>query len=239
MVIGFSNGVFNKIQKSSLERLSEKYFNIFKKWNAIEINCVSEVVIDNLFEIKKEDYEKFAFLSFHMPAIKDNEEFLRVMDKIKKLAGIFNIKNILFHADQIEDWYAFNDYKELPISVENMESFNSPGEKDFGKTVDDIESIIKRTGLNLTLDLNHCFTNDKTMKLAEDFQIMFEDKIVEYHISGFKKDFLHYPLFKTKQNIIINSLKFEDVPIIIESEFEKIGEETEEFDYISSHLKFF
>jgi hypothetical protein len=75
------------------------------------------------------------------------------------------------------------------------------------------------------------------MKLAFDFQEKFKERIVEYHIAGNGEEFLHYPLFKTKQDEIITSLQYPNIPIIIESTFDKIGEQEEELEYIKRKIK--
>ncbi len=115
----------------------------------------------------------------------------------------------------------------LPISIENMDR-----NKEFGKNIEDIKSIIERYNFNLTVDLQHFFTNDPSMESAINFQKIYKKNIVVYHLSGYDKKFLHYPLFKTGQNEIIKSVMHKEIPIIIESTFDKLGEETKELNHI-------
>jgi len=100
----------------------------------------------------------------------------------------------------------------------------------------DIQSILDKYNFGLTLDLQHCFVNDPTMKLAQDLQMKFHGRIVEYHISGFEEKAPHYPLYETRQDIIIESLIYKTIPIIIESVFDICGDEQDELRYIQKRL---
>jgi hypothetical protein len=75
------------------------------------------------------------------------------------------------------------------------------------------------------------------MQTAMEFQGLYKDRIVEYHISGHDEEKLHWPLFKTKQDIIIRSLLYPEIPIIIESEFENYDEAGKELNYIKSRME--
>ncbi len=89
----------------------------------------------------------------------------------------------------------------------------------------------------MTLDLQHCFTNDPSGKLARDFQEICKDRIVEYHISGYAQPYLHHPLYQTQQEDIIDSLQYPHIPIIIESTMDNVNELEQEIDYIINHIK--
>lgn len=236
MIIGFSNGNFYRIYFNSNERFSNEYINHYKSRglaNAIELDCSNETMIDYLLDINDFDLSYFTFISLHAPdlAYTDDENSNRVLSKLELLAKKYKINNFVFHTDTIFDWNVLNNYKNIPISIENMDNH-----KKFGRTIDDVKSILDKYDFKLTLDLQHCFVNDKSMKLALDFQEKFKDKIIEYHISGFDDELIHYPLFKTKQNEIIDSLKYKNMPIIIESTFDKIGEQEMELEYIKKRL---
>ena len=86
------------------------------------------------------------------------------------------------------------------------------------------------------LDLQHCFVNDPSMQLAKDLHKAFGDRLVQYHISGYHPEYLHYPLYKTQQDIIIASMERKDLPIIVESTFEAKEELSKELPYIQVHL---
>ena len=238
MIIGFSNGDFYRLFQNELERFSKKYINLYKAnnlANAIELNCLNEGYIDYIILSNNLDLSYFKYISLHAPNLlyQKNDVSNRILSKLVEVYKKYSIKNIVIHVDMVKDWDIFSNYSMLPISIENMDD-----RKDFGKSIADIKSILEKYNFNLTLDLQHCFVNDSTMKLAFEFQKLFNKRIVEYHISGFEKDLSHYPLFKSSQDEIIYSLQFKNLPIIIESTFDKIGEHKKELLYIKQKLNF-
>jgi hypothetical protein len=74
------------------------------------------------------------------------------------------------------------------------------------------------------------------MQLAKDLHNEFGDRLVQYHISGYHPKYLHYPLFKTHQDKIIAAVERWDLPIIVESTFDKPGELEKEIAYIKSFI---
>lgn len=235
MTIGFSNGNFYKLFSDPYERFSNEYLDRYMSGgaNAIEVHCLDEKMVDYILDVKDLDLSDFSHVSFHAPALayKDDEGSNRFLYKLELLTAKYNLKNIVFHPDTVLDWSVFIKHKKLPISIENMD-----GHKNFGKTVDDISSILDKYDFRLTLDLQHCFMNDNSMQSAADFQEKFKNRISEYHISGLNINEPHYPLFKTKQNTIIDALKYSELPIIIESTFEHFGDQEKEIGYIKNHL---
>ncbi len=194
---------------------------------------MNEEYIDHLLLADNIDLSYFKYISLHAPDYQYEKNSIsnRILSKLVKVHKKHNLQNIVFHVDKVKDWDVFLDYKMLPISIENMDD-----NKEFGRSIDDIRSILEKYDFNLTLDLQHCFVNDRAMKLAIEFQELYKARIVEYHISGHGEGFLHYPLFKTLQNEIIYSIKLKNVPIIIESTFDKIGEQEKELEYIKQLL---
>ena len=190
-------------------------------------------MIDYLIDATEFDLSYFTFISLHTPdlAYADDENSNRILSKLELLTRKYKIDNIIFHTDRVLNWNVLSNYKKIPISIENMDDH-----REFGKTINDVKSILDKYGFKLTLDLQHSFVNDNSMKLALDFQEKFKDKIVEYHVSGFDDEFLHYPLFKTNQNEIIDSLKYKNIPIIIESTFDQIGDQEKELEYIKNRM---
>jgi hypothetical protein len=85
------------------------------------------------------------------------------------------------------------------------------------------------------IDINHCYTNDKTLKLLLNFYKNFKDRICEIHISGFIK--LHEPLYITKQVKFLKSFpEIKNFPIIIESNCADKQEAAKELKYIKKLL---
>ena len=234
MHIGFGNGVFFRMQSTSNDRYSKECINLFKipGVNAIELHCVNEETVEYLVS-NDIDLSHFSFVSLHAPNLAyDNDSISnKVLTNLELLHKKYRINNFIFHSDKIRNWEIISKYENLPVSIENMDDCKS-----FGRTVEEIESIMSKYNFNLTLDLQHCFVNDRSLKLALDFQNKYKDRIVEYHISGYDETHLHYPLFKTRQDSIIHSLKYRNVPIIIESAFDAFDEYTEELKYIANGI---
>lgn len=221
------------------EKFSNEYINHYKSKglvSAIELDCSDETTMNDLLDMTDFDLSSFSFVSLHTPdlAYADDKKSNIFLSKLELLVKKYKINNFVLHPDMVVDWTVFNKHKDIPVSIENMDNH-----KKFGRTIDDIKSILDKYDFGLTLDLQHCFVNDKSMQLALDFQKEFEDKIVEYHISGFDDKLLHCPLFKTKQDEIIHSLKYKNTPIIIESVesvYDKIEDQERELEYIKSRI---
>lgn len=232
MLIGFSDGVFHKLFNDDKDRYSKKFLDLYF-FNSLEIHCVNEGNID--FIINKLDsshYSKFEYLSLHsINFSKDDIKNINLLKKIRQITLKFKIKNIVIHPDNINNWKIFNLFSDLPLSIENMDS-----DKNVFKSVEDFKNIIKETNLNITLDLNHIYTIDKSMKLADSFHKKFKNRITQYHISAYSKNQKHDSLFIKKQLSIIKALKFKEIPIIIESSLEDIFLLKKEYDYILKNL---
>lgn len=202
--------------------------------NAVELHCRSEKAIDYLLESSQIDVSQFVFCSLHAPAsfpFSQDEPSRKMLSKLQFLTEKYGLKNIVVHSDTVLDWKIFSSFPDLPLSIENSDE-----RKQFGKSVSDIASVLHAFDLKLTLDLQHCFVNDRSMALALDFRREFADRIVEYHISGYDSRYLHYPLFRTRQDIIIESLSVATIPIIIESGFDEFGEHVAELAYIRERI---
>lgn len=236
MIIGFANGDFHSLFHDPMDRFVNAYINYSKAGgaNAIELHCGNEQMVDYLLDQNEMDISCFPYVSLHAPvfAYTNNEQSHRMLSKLDSVTKKYNIKNVVFHTDRVEDWNVFTPYKQIPISIENMDDH-----KQFGNTIDDVKSILDYHPFHLTLDLQHCFVNDPSMKWAHDFQEIFQDRIVEYHISGSSEEPWHYPLYKTHQDNIIHALRFTALPIIIESSFSEIGDQEKELKYITKELR--
>ena len=232
--IGFCHGATHRL----LEPYSERNINLFKncKCNAIEISCHSVDEVEKLNSLLPL-IESFSYRSIHMPCdlkYKDDEITNNVLKKIEDFYNEIGASLAVVHPDLVEDWDVFNKYSSINWAVENMDD-----RKTSHKSVQDMKKLFnEHKNWNFVLDVGHCNANDKTMKLAEDFIAELRGKIKEIHLSGY--EIFHEPLHRTKQNEIIEYCKDLDVPIIIESTFEKSdGEEgvAKEFNYILENLK--
>jgi hypothetical protein len=235
LTIGFANGVYNKLTSSDYLRFSQKYLMKFREGlaNAIELHCVNEFLLDFVL-INDIDLKDFEFVSLHAPVCKfnGNPRSDRIMKKICQVYEKYSLQNIVVHPDAVQDWDLLLKYSQLPISIENMDD-----NKSFGRTVDDISQILSKYDLGLTLDLQHCYVLDSSLELAKEFHKKFKKRIVEYHLSAYDPDKLHWAFIYTHQNEIIDSLEMPNKPVIIESDLDQMGDHREELRYIVKKLK--
>jgi hypothetical protein len=220
--IGFATGDL----KESLNPPLNEMIKIIKDLgcNAIEIS-LHEEDFKEFRNLDKSLLNSFDYKSLHAP-----EPSPALFKIIVEFYEKIRLDNIVFHPDSVKDRNIFDNFSNLPFSFENMDR-----RKTFGKNVEDMEEFLKNEKYKFVLDVNHCYTNDKTMKLANYFYVKFKDKISEIHLSGF--EVFHEPLFKTKQIEILDAVPRENIPIIIESMCNNIDEMREELKYIKDYLK--
>ncbi len=232
MIIGLSSGNFYRISAEIKHKVLSGDFSFWKKdyGDIVEIHLPKEKDIDDFLN-KDFDFSCFKLVSIHVPKVSDkkDDDLYRFLTKLRLLKEKYGIYNFVFHIEKGANWELLSGFKDISISVENMDN-----DKNIGRSLREIGEIISRYDFNLTLDLQHCYTNDKSMSLACDFHKEFKNKIVEYHISGFCSKFKHYPLFKTKQDRIIKALEIKNIPMVIESTFDKESDVKKEIDYIKA-----
>lgn len=232
MLLGFSTGFLHKI----IQPVSREAIFLCQEigCNIIELSCSYEERIPLLENIKKSDLESFKKVSLHAPSsifLKKDRELKLILNTIQEACKRLEIDYIIVHPNIVRNWNIFNDYT-FQVAIENMDRYGETG-----KTVKELANIFNHKNYKLVLDLNHCFTNDKTMKLADEFIKSFKDKICEIHLSGYKdKNNLHVPLHKTRQVNIIKVVPNKRIPIIIESECKDFNEAKKEYFYIKNYL---
>ncbi len=219
-IIGFKSDflgeAFSKADKRSLRICRDL------GCGAIEIRFFE----NDQFNVDKKDLESFDFVSFHAP---NNIEEPFVLDRIKEWHKEFGFEAIVVHPDIVLNWSRLNSYK-LPIALENMDN-----NKKSGRTLESMAELMSRGDYKMVLDINHVYSNNGNLKLAEELWNEFKDKISHFHLSGFNQG--HVPLFQTGQSDFIEFLKDKDKSIIIESVCKDPAEAKAEFEYIKSYLK--
>lgn len=232
MLIGFNNGDLRQVMGSWFDnKLIDLLYS--EKTKALELHTRNEEELQFLIKDKHEKYNKFDFLSIHWPDLHGDEDTIKYLETIRQLSKNLNIKNLVLHPHKMKNRDMLTQFKDLPISIENMDDM-----KPSHQTVEEIWAILdKYDFLGLTLDLQHCYVNDKSMKLAKDYHDKYENRIVEYHISGYCPKIIHWPLFDKDQNIIIHNLKHKHIPTIIESGFDSIDKLNLELNYILDNIK--
>jgi hypothetical protein len=228
MIIGFSSGCLYKTHDS----LDPKTINIFraKGCNAIEIMIHKISDIEKFQKLKPSDIKGFEYISIHAPIYKGEgiDEYISVLMAIEKLHTKIHFDSVVIHPDMFDD-FSFLKKINLPFAIENMDN-----RKMTCRDVASLQNVFNKTDISMVLDVNHCFSNDTSMKLADDLVKAFTLRIKEIHLSGL--DTFHDPLFKTKQDFIIDAIPDADLPIIIESGLESVEEIGIELDYIKNHL---
>lgn len=233
LIIWWSTWDFYRIsnERNTDEEILKKF--VWINISALEINIYKKENLE--WAISRNTIEtNFKYCSIHAPVYQyqNNEESHKILKYLENLCSVLPIKNITFHPDLVVDWSFFDEYNHLPLSIENMDKA-----KEKWKSVEDLQKIFESNSyFNFTLDLQHCFVNDPTMQLAKDFHKAFWDRLVEYHISWYHPELLHYPLYITKQNQIIQSLENPNIPIIIESTFDEKDWLEKEIQYIKSFI---
>ena len=235
LIIWWSTWDYHRIsnERNTDEEILKKF--IWKDISAVEINIYKKEHL-NCAISRKIIEDNFTYCSIHAPMYEyqDDERSHKILKYLESLCFELPIKNIVFHPDRVVDWSFFDQYKHLPLSIENMDEA-----KPSFQWVNDFQKIFESNPyLNFTLDLQHCFINDSTMQLAKDFHNAFWDRLVEYHISWHHPDYLHHPLYLTKQDQIIQSLENTNIPIIIESGFDEKDWLEKEIQYISNTKSF-
>jgi hypothetical protein len=213
--IGFSHGVLFKLH----DVYTEKNILTLKGCgsNAIEVNCHktdSVMFLDKILSYVKQ----FEHVSLHAPChfrYGSNNETRELLKKLEDF--YFKVKSslVVVHPDLVDDWSVF-DHSAMTWAIENMDN-RKPNFKDF---IDLRMFFDRHPEWSLVLDLGHCYSNDKSMLSAQDMIELFGGRIKEIHLSGY--EVFHEPLYRMDNPAkIINYCKKLDVPIIIESVFEK------------------
>jgi len=229
-IIGMSTGVLYR----SISSVSQQIIDFQKTigCSAIEISCIKKEELPGLTNLNAWNIGlQFGHVSLHAPTdlqYKDNEETKQVLALISEADKRFQFDLVVMHPDTIEDWLMLKDLP-FPIGIEN-----SDWRKDFGKTVDDMVEIFNDTPFSFVLDVNHCFSNDKSMGLAKDFVARFSDRLREIHLSGFTT--YHEPICVTEQEEILEVVPDGDIPIIIESVCADEAEARRELQYVRNYF---
>jgi hypothetical protein len=228
MLIGFNTSYTEII---SLEEKTELFLEI--GCNAIEFS-MSTLEREKQLSSKWENFpwEKFAYRSLHAPCryctYNNNPETVALLERIQILQDKYQFNLVVFHPDTIKDLSILKNYN-LPVAFENMDQ-----RKEIARDVASLTKVFSELDAKMVLDLNHCFANDNTMNLSDDFYSAFKDRIAEIHLSGF--DTLHDPLYKTEQRNIIEAIPDKNIPIIIESLLNTKEDIRKEFEYITNIL---
>lgn len=175
----------------------------------------------------------FNYRAIHTSDLRSPLEDQDILIYYKELAQRINAEAITIHPHTMQKWGWVADYFGDRASFENMDRF-----KPFGKSAEDMRRIkSEHPSARWTFDINHVFTNDKSLHHIPDFYAQLGDP-GHYHISGFQDELLpHTTLHTTHQDEIIQAIAT-DNPIIIESlGIKDIHLFRKEYDYIMKRLR--
>lgn len=182
-----------------------------------------------LTEISKEDLKGFDYVSLHAPNYNygHNDGTFSIFKKIETINNFRPLDLVVFHPDNVIDFSVFKEAN-FKIAFENMDK-----RKKSHKISDEFKPIFKNNDYGLVLDVNHIYSNDKTMDIIDDFYKKFGNRINEIHLSGYSNN--HIPLCESKQLEIIKSIRDFNTPIIVESVIAE-GKLKEELSYIKNAI---
>ena len=224
MLLGFSTVSLYKTHPT----ISRETFEIFRSigCNVIQLMCLSDEDISKLItKITVNDLAGFEYIVLHAPPTAIT---INTLELLQKAQNIFHFQAIVIHPNEIENWEMFARF-DLPFSIENMD-----WRQERGKYVDSLQNIFEKINAKMTLDVNHCFTNDPSLHLASEMIAEFGDRISQIHLSGFETG--HEMLFKTQQTEIMDAIANKNLPIILESFCETIEDVKNEFEYVKNYL---
>ena len=230
-VIGMSTGALYKKMPST----SYQAIHIQKSLgaDALEICCLRKDELLGLFNLNAENIRShFRWLSLHSPTdwkYGNDDETKTILKLLEEAHRYFQFDLVVIHPEKVKDWSVLENLP-FPIGIENAD-----WRKDFGKTAEDLVSVLAGTDFGLVLDVNHCFTNDKSMDLARELATQFHDRLCEIHLSGFVAS--HEPLCVTKQKFILEAVPNGSSPIIIESVCADEEQMLSELAYILANLR--
>jgi sugar phosphate isomerase/epimerase len=162
--------------------------------------------------------QNFKYISIHAPVRTHDGKPVTypgngmkyIQDILENIKGL-NVKVIVFHPDTVIDWKALAEVVPFDmLAVENMDN-----RKDFGQTVADLERVFKQVPhAKWVCDVNHFYTIDRSMNLADEFHNAFRDRLCHYHISGYGG--LHDCFCNTQEDVIMNGVQDFSKPMINE-----------------------
>lgn len=222
--IGFSTGCFFEYL-STIESL-----NILKKegLEVVEVVAYREIKEDWINDIFGEGLPDFEYVSLHAPnvSISNGREMYSLFKKIERINKLRKLDLVVFHPDKIWDFDIFKNVS-FKVGFENLDIRGNGF-----KTTSELLNLVNQTKFRYILDVSHAYSNDPSL---ETFCIPEHMKkyVGEIHLSGYLN--WHDPLFKTKQEEIIEFIKNFDIPIIVESILNP-NEMVKEKNYVESVL---
>lgn len=183
--------------------------------DAIELSLTREEKFKQEFteEIIKA-LKEFEYRSIHAPVLDTNWKPIKYPSKIAssllgvidKLIQQINPHVVLFHPDIVIDFEWLNKRYGHLLAFENMDK-----PKKFGRTMDEMKEVFSKSPqAKWIFDVNHLYTNDKTMRSAKTFYEAFKDRLTHYHISAYGG--FHDCFCNTHEDVILEGVLSLDKP---------------------------
>lgn len=181
--------------------------------------------------IRPDELAPFSYVSLHAPKRNygRDAQTRKLFSAIGRIHEIRPLNLVVFHPDTISDFSLFRDLP-YPVAFENMDCFK----KSYINPRQMAELLAQDRRWGFVLDAAHIFSNDPTMKLADAYDHLLGDRIVEFHVSGFTS--FHEPLIETDQAQIVTAIRRAGIPIIIESQIQEPENLLRERDYVLQSL---
>src|SRR3989344_2499485 len=165
MKLGFSVGT---LHKTSIFPMSAEAVQIMRGLGCtvIELSVIRPERISGLQKMTRADLAGFEYVSLHAPALDFTYENSQVVSDLFailiKAHKKFNFDAIVVHPDLVKDWQLFESVK-LPWAFENMDN-----RKAFGRGRADLAQVFSNMPAKMVVDMQHVYTNDQSMRLAEE-----------------------------------------------------------------------
>lgn len=230
--IGYSTGFFGALPLTNLQRL--KKIDSIKHYEAVEfgINSGSRVLVEGFPEELFDLLKHFTYRSLHLPPDLryPSKELDIILDPIMGFSKRAGIETFVVHPDRIDDFDYINKNFGSALAIENMDN-----RKEFGKSVYDLEyAFTNCPHAKFVCDINHIFSNDKTMGLASELHKSFGDRLCHYHVSGLGS-IIHSFLCKTHEDVMFKGVQNTNKPIILEGGLDyNNGLLEEEYSYVKN-----
>lgn len=236
MKLGFSTGCFFLQQRTLVESIQEI---AGVETTAVELNFgrpeeLLSLTDNELIQVY-EACQQFQHVSVHAP-LRDaffGKHDTELLEKLKEVALRTNARYIVFHPDMIDDAAFLEATLGKLVALENMDN-----RKKIGQSATDLQRFFEiMPSASFLLDLNHVFTLDKTMKLAETLFQLFSDRLVGYHISGYGNEtLLHTLLYQTQELEILRGIPDQSFIAIHEGTLHEGDSLQQEYDFIQGFL---
>ncbi|MBW6452144.1 MAG: hypothetical protein K0B02_05460 [DPANN group archaeon] len=188
--------------------------------NSIELSFPNKFDLDyNIDSDSLKLLKNFDYVSIHAPWKGDidysiSRESLDFLTRIIDLASSVGAENIVIHPTNISDSAVLDVYNGLV--VENMSS-----SKLIGTDSKYFLGLVENTEIQprFVFDLQHAYSVDPSMTVAEELFKQFSGNIKEFHLSGFDSESNHVPICASENHLkIMDSFVsvYNGEPIILE-----------------------